>query len=371
MKIFIVSHHTSSLLNFRGQLLTEIVKAGHDVTVCAPENNPEFIEKFSEMGISFITFPLERNRMNPLKDIHSIRFLVKTIKKIKPDYVFSASTKPVIYGSLAARLAGVPKIFSMISGAGYAFMEGGIKKKLVNLLARFLFRLALKKNISVFFLNPDDRDLFLRLKLVRQKQTVVINGEGIDLEHFPAVPVSSRAPIFLMICRLVKDKGVVEYVEAARIVRHRFPEAIFNLLGPLDSDNPSALTKSQVDEWHEEGVIHYCGETNDVRPFLTSSNIFVLPSYYEGTPRTSLEAMATGRAILTTDVAGCRETVVEGKNGFLVPVKDVNALAEGMVRFIDDPDLIIEMGEASRKIVVNRFDVHKVNARIMEVLDLT
>jgi glycosyltransferase involved in cell wall biosynthesis len=340
------------------------------VTVCSPENDPEFIEKFSQMGISFIPFPLSRNGMNPIQDIYALLFLVKTLLKIKPDIVFSASTKPVIYGSLASRLARVPRVFSMISGAGYAFVEMGFKRKLINLLVRILFSQALKNNVSVFFLNPDDLNLFVRLGLVRKEQTVRINGEGVDLEHFQPVPLPQTASVYLMICRLVKDKGVVEYVEAARLVKSRYPETTFNLLGPYDSNNTSALAPSQIEKWQQEGIINYCGETNDVRPFLSESSVFVLPSYYEGTPRTTLEAMATGRPILTTDVAGCRETVIEGKNGFLVPLRDVKALAEAMERFIVDPDLILRMGKASREIVVQKFDVHKVNARIMEVLGL-
>jgi len=370
MKVFFVSHHTKSLLNFRGQLLSEFVQTGHDVTVCSPENDPECIEKLSGMGIAYITFPLARNGMNPIKDLYAFFFLVKTLVRIKPDLVFSVSTKPVIYGSLASRFAGVSRVFSMISGAGYVFTEGGFKRKLINLLARILFCLALKNNVSVFFLNPDDRSLFVRLGLVRQELTVLIDGEGVDLEQFQPVPLPKKSPVFLLICRLIKDKGVVEYVEAARIVKRRYPEATFDLLGPFDDNNTSALSRPQIEQWHQEGIINYCGETDDIRPFLSASSVFVLPSYYEGTPRTTLEAMATGRPILTTDVAGCRETVIEGKNGFLVPLKDVNALAEAMEKFIVDPDLIVRMGETSREIVVKRFDVHKVNARIMEVMGL-
>ncbi|MCH8312119.1 MAG: glycosyltransferase family 4 protein [Nitrospinae bacterium] len=184
------------------------------------------------------------------------------------------------------------------------------------------------------------------------------------------MPVPKNDPVFLLICRLVKDKGVVEYVEAARIIKSRYPKVTFNLLGPLDVNNPSAISKSQIEKWHQEGVIHYCGETEDVRPFLYAASVFVLPSYYEGTPHSTLEAMATGLPILTTDVAGCRETVIHGKNGFLVPLRDENALVKAMERFILDPDLISKMGETSREIVVNKYDIHQVNARIIAVMGL-
>ena len=370
MKIVVVSHHTKSLLNFRGQMIQEFVKAGHEVTVCAPENDPELVEKVSGMGVTFITFPLERNGMNPVKDLYANLFLVKTLRRIKPDYVFSSSMKPVIYGSISAWLAGVPRIYCMISGVGYAFIELGFKRKLINLMVRNLFRVALKKNVSVFFQNPDDRDLFVRLGLVRLKQTVMINGSGVDLQHFNQAPIPKSPPVFLSICRLIKDKGVVEYVDAARAIKSRHPEATFNLLGPLDTKNPSALSKSQIDRWQQEGVIHYCGETEDVRPFISESSVFVLPSYYEGTPRSALEAMSMGRPVITTDAPGCRETVSAGKNGFLAPVRNVDGLVEAMERFIADPELIARMGQTSREIVVERFDVHKVNARILEVMGL-
>jgi glycosyltransferase involved in cell wall biosynthesis len=368
MKIVVVSHHTRSLLNFRGQMLEEFVKAGHEVVVCAPENNPEYIEIFTQMGIAFITFPLVRNGMNPIKDLYALFFLVSTLLKIKPDCVFSASTKPAIYGSLAARLAGVPRFFSMISGVGYAF---GFERKLINLLVRFLFRLALKKNASVFFQNPDDRDLFVRLGLVYQAQTVLINGSGVNLEFYKPAPFPNNGPVFLMICRLFKDKGIVDYVDAARILKQHYPEASFNLLGPFDSNNPSALSRQQIETWQQEGLINYCGETNDVRPFISAASVYVLPSYYrEGTPRSALEAMAMGRPIITTDAPGCRETVMEGKNGFLIPIKNPQALAEAMKRFIENPDMIISMGEASRKYAVDKFDANKVNAIIVNAMKL-
>jgi glycosyltransferase involved in cell wall biosynthesis len=371
MKVFIVAHHTRSLLNFRTQLLASFVKEGHEVIVCSPDNDPEFLEKFSEMGISFITFPLERNGMNPLKDIYSLLFLVRTLKKIKPDVVYSASTKPVIYGSLAARLVGIPRVFSMISGAGYAFIEVGFMRKLINLLVRGLFHMSLKKNISVFFLNPDDRGLFVGLGLLSQKQAIVINGEGVDLKHFHSTPVPTSVPVFLLICRLIKEKGVIVYAEAARILKQKYPEVSFNLLGPFDCNNTSALSKSQIEKWHQEGGINYCGETKDVRPFISAASVFVLPSFYrEGLPRSTMEAMSMGRPIITTDWTGCRETVVEGENGFLIPIKNVDALVKAMERFIVNTDLIKKMGQCSRDLAVEKFDVNKVNDKIMKEMGL-
>lgn len=371
MKIVVVAHHTKSLMNFRGQMLSGFAKEGHDVTVCAPENNPEFIEKFSEMGISFITFPLARNGMNPIKDLKALFFLVKTLVEIKPDYVFSASMKPVIYGSLASRLAGVPKVYSLISGSGYAFMKTSLKTWLITIVVTSLYRLSLPKNRVVFFQNPDDLAQFVDFKLARKDQAVLVNGSGVDLEYYRPAPLVKNGPVFLLICRLIKDKGVVDYVDAARVLKQRYPEATFNLLGPFDSNNTSAISRSEIEKWHQENIIHYCGETNDVRPYISAASVYVLPSYYrEGTPRSALEAMAMGRPIITTDAPGCRETVVEGKNGYLVPIKDSQALAEAMERFIVDPEKIESMGKASRNYAVEKFDADKVNAKIMNTMGL-
>jgi len=371
MKIFIVAHHTKSLLNFRGGLLSEFVKSGHEVTVCAPENDPEFMETFSQMGIPFISFPLARNGMNPVKDLSALLFLVRTLNKIKPDYVFSASTKPVIYGSLASRFAGVPKVFSLISGAGYALTKTSLKNWLITLMVTSLYRLSLSGNRLVFFQNPDDLSQFVDLKLVRKEQTVLVNGSGVDLKYYQPAPIPQNGPAFLLMCRLIKDKGVMDYVDAARILKRRHPEAIFNLLGPFDDNNPSALSRPQIEKWHQEGLINYCGETNDVRPLISASSVYVLPSFYrEGTPRSALEAMAMGRPIITTDAPGCRETVIEGKNGFLVPIKNPKALATAMERFIEAPDLILRMGEASRNYAAEKFDADKVNAKIVGAMGL-
>lgn len=371
MKIVVVSHHTKSLLSFRGQMLSEFVKAGHEVTACAPDNDPKLVEKISRMGVSFITFPLSRNGMNLVKDLYSILFLVKTMLKIKPDYVFSSSAKPVIYGSLASWLTRVPRIFSLISGSGHALMKTTMKDRLLAIALTSLYRLSLLKNDAVFFQNPDDLNEFVDFKLAGKEQAVLVNGSGVDLEYYRPAPIVKNGPVFLLICRLIKDKGVIDYVDAARILKKRYPDAAFNLLGPFDGNNISALTRSQIEKWSQEGLINYCGETEDVRPFISDSSVYVLPSYYrEGIPRSVLEAMAMGRPIITTDAPGCRETVVEGKNGFLVPIKDAKALAAAMERFISDPEMIGKFGEASRNYAVEKFDVNKVNEKIMTAMGL-
>lgn len=360
-----------NLIPLRAPLLSQFVKAGHQVTVCGQNGSPETVRRLEKMGVKFVPVFLKQHGLNPVMDFYTLLNMIWVIRKIKPDIVFSAVIKTVIYGSLAARLAGITESFAMISGSGYAFMRTTFKAKVINILVRSLYRLSLPKIRVVYFQNPDDLSLFVDLKLVRKERAVLINGSGVDLEHHRPAPLVKNGPVFLLICRLIKDKGVIQYAEAARIIKRRYPSTRFNLVGSLDGNNPSAVPKAQIDQWHQEGIINYCGETDDVRPFIADASVYVLPSYYrEGTPHSTLEAMAMGRPIITTDAPGCRETVIHGKNGYLIPIKDVDALVESMERFIVNPELIGEMGEASRKYAAEKFDVKKVNSLIFQKMGL-
>jgi glycosyltransferase involved in cell wall biosynthesis len=258
----------------------------------------------------------------------------------------------------------------MVTGLGYVFMGNSPKQRLIRPLVSFLYRKALAANSKVFFLNSDDRRLFGRLGIADQPgKSVLINGEGIDIHHFSEQRIEPAPPKFLMIARLIRDKGIREYAEAARLLGKRHPQALFRLLGPPDV-NPTAVPLSQIQAWHGEGRIEYLGETRDVRPYLADANVFVLPSYREGLPVTIMEAMASGRPVVTTNAPGCRETVVDGDNGFLVPVGNAEALAEAMERFALQPELIKRMGRRSREIAEEKYDVHKVNATIMKSMAL-
>ncbi|MGH6943225.1 MAG: glycosyltransferase family 4 protein, partial [Geminicoccaceae bacterium] len=295
----------------------------------------------------------------------------KILGRLRPDLVLGYTPKGVIYGAGAARLAGIPRIYTMISGLGYPFIEGReLKRRLLKRTMLALYRRSLAYSRAVFFQNRDDLDEFRRLRLISDRQTVVrVEGSGVDTEHFAAAPVPEGPPAFLLIARLLRDKGIFEYVEAARRLRARHPDVAFRLLGPAD-DHPNAIGPEQLDSWRKEGVIEYLGETSDVRPYLSSSTAYVLPSYREGMPRTVLEAMSMGRAVITTDVPGCRETVVPGHNGFLVPLRDGAALADAMERFILQPDLTVAMGARSREIALERFDVRRVNAVMLRTMEL-
>lgn len=368
--VLVLASIAGSLVAFRGPLLQAIVQRGHRVIGCAPGAPAQVVEALAAMGVAYRPVPFDRTGLRPGRDLRTVHALAALFREVRPDIVLGYTIKPVIYGSLAAQLTGVPKQFSMITGVGHAFAAGNWQARALAPLVRALYRLALRSNDRLFFQNPDDRALFARLKLVcRPDQAVLINGSGIDLEAFRPAPLPA-ATSFLLLARLIAAKGIREYVAAARIIKARHPQAVFRLAGRID-DHPTAIPEREVDAWVEEGVVEYLGRLDEVRPAIARSSVYVLPSYYgEGVPRSVLEAMAMGRAIVTTDAPGCRETVREGANGYLVPGRDVPALVAALERLIAAPDLVAAMGRESRRIAVEKFDVRKVNAVILSAMGL-
>jgi len=368
--IIVIGSFAESLLNFRGPLLAEMRRRGHRVIGCAPDASEDVLKGLEAIGVEYRHIDINRVAINPLKDIVMFMSMVRLITDIHPDIVFNYTIKPVIYGSLAAWFSRVPAIYSMITGLGYVFIGKRVKIVLLRLAVRLLYRLGLVSNRAVFFQNQDDLDLFRRYDLIRnQGQAVLVNGSGVDVTHYRAKPVPP-CPSFLLIARLLKDKGVREYAEAARQVKQRHPKIPFRLAGWVD-ENPASISMELVLSWEQEGIIEFLGKLDDVRPALADCSVYVLPSYREGTPRTVLEAMATGRAIITTQAPGCRETIIEGENGFLVPVGDSAALAESMLRFIEKPALAVTMGARSRTLAMEKYEVNKVNQAILQSMDLS
>jgi len=362
-KILVVSGFAPSLINFRFELLQLWVSRGYKVVACAPEHDVEVIEKLKEIGVRYISYPMQRHGMNLFSDLKILMALRRIYKHEQADLCFHYTIKPVIYGSLAARLAGVSSVYSMVTGLGYAFMGKGWKRSMVRLLVTWLYRIALKCNDSVFFQNPDDIKLFLDRKIVNKGKEVLVQGSGVNLEHFSVKPLPNK-PYFLMIARLLKEKGVCEYIAAAKLVKQKYPDVQCSLAGWLE-DNAS-ITQQDLDKWVDEGAIIFLGKLEDVRPAIEASSVYVLPSYREGTPRTVLEAMAMGRAVITTDAPGCRETVVDGKNGLLVKVGSAEDLAEKMLILLQSAERVAQMGVNSLEMVKEKYDVHKVNAFMLE-----
>lgn len=367
-RILVLASYAQSLVTFRGALLMEMVAQGHDVIGCAPDAPSQVRRDLQKMGVSYQDIRLERVGMNPFKDVMTIINLVRLFGSCRPDIVLSYTIKPVIHGSLAARLANVSHVYSIITGLGYTFGGEGLKRKLLGIIARVLYRIALACNTRVFFQNPDDARLFQQKAIIRDAgKIVLINGSGIDIEAYQ-VAEHPAAMSFLLIARLLKAKGIREYAEAAAIVRKKYPHVRFRLVGWIDLDNPDSVSEQDVHQWVASGTIEYLGRLEDVRQAIADASVYVLPSYREGTPRSVLEAMAMGRPIITTDVPGCRETLVERGNGFLVPVKDVAALAEAIEEFIRHPEYIPRMGKESRRIAMEKYDVRKVNREILRAM---
>lgn len=373
MRILILASYAPSLINFRLDLMHDLRAAGHEVMAAAPGQDADVVHALGEIGVGYEPIDLDRAGVNPIRDLGSLVGLIKLFRRIRPDLVLAYTIKPVAYGLLAARLSGVRRRFGMITGLSYALMGGdGIKRRLLKRLTVRLYRQGLAGAEAVIFQNASDLAAFAENGMTRPGQkTVVVDGSGINLERFAAAPLPDGPPVFLLVARLLADKGIREYVDAARRLKRDHPDWRFQILGPLDI-TPTAIGKAEIDAWQQEGVIDYLGATKDVRPYLRACSAFVLPSYYpEGLPRSILEAMAIGRAIVTTDRPGCRETVVEAENGYLVPAGEIGPIATAMVDLGTEPGRLQAFGKASRDIAEHRFDVSLINQAILRILGVT
>jgi len=366
--IMVLSCHTHSLFWFRIDMMKSFLAKGYKVVAVGQEPEEDWTEKFSEMGIRYRQLYAERNGTNPIKDLKTLKSIQKIIDEEKPDKIFCYQAKTVIYGSLAAHSRKIHDIFPLIAGLGSVFRGSGLKNQVIRQILKTEYRMALKHAQAVIFQNPDDMGCFVDERIIPQEKCRMINGSGVDTSKF--VPtVYPETPAFLMIARLIRDKGVQEYLDACRAVKKKYPNVRCLLVGPYDT-NPSAIQPEELQKYIDDGSIEYFGEQYDVRPYLEQASVFVLPSYHEGTPKTVLEAMACGRAVITTDAPGCRETVTDGVNGLLVPIKDTDALISAMERLLSDIPLFERMGTEGRKIAVKKYDVNRVNSDIANIMKL-
>lgn len=370
MKKIVVTSNTSwSLYNFRLGLMNALKKEGFHVIAVAPED--EYSEKLKK-HFDFIALKhLDRKGKNPLKDIKLLVEYLSVYRKLKPELVINYTIKPNIYSSIACRLLRI-KTISVITGLGYVYVRRGWIEKIVDML----YKIALSGNEKIVFQNKEDYEEFLRRGIVTHVKALYIPGSGVNTEYFsPSIfnELNNRDEIFtfLMVSRLLWDKGVGEYVECARRIKEEFSEVRFWLLGPLDRGNPSAVPEEKLKEWVEEVLVEYLGVAEDVRPFICKADCVVLPTYYrEGLPRTILEAMAMEKPVITTDAPGCREAVIDGFNGFLIKPKDVKSLFQAMERMlILSPDERMEMGKRGRELVLEKFDEKIVIAKYLEIIE--
>lgn len=370
--VAVITSAAESLLHFRGPLLAEMIRRNLTVYALAPNLDDRIEARLRAVGIRPVSIDMERTGMRPLRDLRSAWSLMRTLRALRPDATFCYFIKPVIYGTIGARLAGVRRRYALIAGLGYVFTDDGaptVRRRLLAAIVAGLYRLALNACDIVFFQNRDDLQEMCRLTALPRNRAALTNGTGIDLSHFGETPVPGGPPVFLFIGRILREKGVEDFVAAARLLRARFPQAEFRIVGGYDT-NPGAISAAQV---AKEGWADIVGEPislADVRPAIAACSVFVLPSYREGKPRSTQEALAMGRAVITTDVPGCRDTVESGVNGFLVKVRDPNDLAAAMEHFLLDANLARRMGRESRKLAEDRFDVHRINDLILNQMDL-
>lgn len=370
-RIAMISSQAFSLSNFRGPLICDLVSAGVEVYALAPDYDCSQRAVLRTLGAVPVDFSLSRTGMNPLRDGFDVLRLAMLLRRLRIDMSFCYFIKPVIYGTLAAWLAGVPRRFALIAGLGFVFTPSGArpswKRRVLRMAVGALYRLALGRVERVIFQNEDDLAEFVEGGVVAREQAVCVRGTGVDLTEWPLAPPTTEPVTFLLAARLLREKGIVEYAQAARRVKAKYPTARFVLLGGLDP-NPGGLSRAEVEAWVVEGLLEWPGHV-EVKPWLAQASVYVLPSYYrEGVPRSTQEALATGLPVITTDAPGCRETVVDGDNGFLVPVRDAEALAGRMIRFVEQPELLETMGRSSRRLAEERFDVRRINERILGLL---
>ncbi len=369
MKIVIVASLAFSLVNFRRRLIADMVACGHQVLACAPDDDPDVAGQLAAMGVSYRVMPMQRVGLNPVADLRTLWWIVALLDRERPDLVLAYTQKPIVYSGIACRIVRRVRFFAMVSGLGHAFGNEG--SRWLRLLVARLYRSALARAEAIFVFNADDRPEMLRHRMISPAAPVVqVPGSGVDLSHYRAAPIPPGPLRFLMIARLLRSKGLFEFVEAARNVRARHPDVRFELLGPLDP-SPAGIGEEQLQAWKREGVVDYLGEARDVRPYLAAASVFVLPSWYrEGLPRTILEAMATGRAVVTTDMPGCREPISEGVNGYLVAPRDAGALEATLLRFVDDPSLVSEMGARGREIAEAHYSAEHVTDMLLSTMHL-
>ncbi|WP_299113605.1 glycosyltransferase family 4 protein [uncultured Winogradskyella sp.] len=369
-RILLIASYDGSLIRFRGDFIKSLVDSGFEVFAAAPSFAERNSLEIKNLGANPIEFNLQRTGLNPIKDFKSIKELKSIIKENKIDLVFPYTVKPVIYGSMAANMCKVP-VVSLITGLGYTFT--GLTKK-ARTLQRFnetLYKLSIRKNKSIVFQNRDDYQLFLDRKVISKKQNVdFVSGSGINLNKFRFKEKDASNKVsFLFIARLIQEKGVALYTEAAKILKKKYPQAEFHVIGAPEI-SPSAISLEELDELHKEGVIVFHGKQSNIEEHLHKTDIFVLPSYYrEGLPRTTLEANACGNPIITTDSVGCREAVKEGVNGFLIEPQNLDALVKPMEYFITNPNKIKQMGINSRTYAEERFDVNIINNDLIEIIN--
>ena len=375
MKIALIGTVAQNAILFRKDMILALKEKNHEVFVFCTDFTNDSKKRIENLGAVAVDYTLNRAGLNPFKDLLDTYKLSKKLKELEIDISFSYFVKPVIFGTIASKLAGVKRRFGMLEGLGYVFTDlpTGVskKQKILRAVQVFLYKLSFPYLEKIIFLNPDDPKDLIEKHNIKTKKVEVLGAIGLNLDEYSYSKPSLEKIRFIFIGRLLAEKGIFEYIKAAKIVKKDFPDVEFVVLGGLDEQNPGGLKKEELEKLLKDNIVLYPGFVKNVDEWIKDSSVFVLPSYYrEGVPRSTQEAMAIGRAVITTDVAGCRETVVDGLNGFLIPPFDANALADAMKKFIENPYLVEKMGEESYKIAKDKFDAKKVNDKLLKILEI-
>ncbi|MCZ4673876.1 glycosyltransferase family 4 protein [Citrobacter sedlakii] len=355
--ILLVANTLWSVYNFRYGVIRSLIENGYKVTVVGPHD--QYVQQLTEMGCNIELINLSPQGKNPFKDLCLIYELISIYKKLKPDFIFHYTIKLNIYGSIAAKLTN-SKSIAITTGLGFVFNQDTILTKFISLL----YSLAFRYSKEVWFLNNDDKAIFIKKNILKEDKAFILESEGVDTEYFaPAIKENSSVELtsgvtFLLIARMLWEKGVGEYVEAARRIKEKYADVRFQLLGACDSENPGAISSQEISNWHREGIIEYLGVTKDIRPFITNADCVVLPSFYrEGVPRVLMEAASMAKPIITTDNVGCKDVIIDGQTGFLCKSRDANDLVKVMLEFIAAPQVDkLRMGDCGRELMKEKFD---------------
>ncbi|WP_421309870.1 glycosyltransferase family 4 protein [Aeromonas veronii] len=363
-KLAFVANTAWSMFNFRHGLLSRLIYDGYQLTIIAPRD--EFSDKLQKMGCAVVDLPMEAKGTNPLQELKLIYTLYRIYQQLTPDFIIHYTIKPNVYGSFAAKIAGIPSL-AITTGLGYTFVNDNFIAK----IARQLYKMAFRYPKEVWFLNEDDRQAFLAYSLVSENKAKLLHGEGVNVSHFSPISSSSgsNSITFLLIARMLWDKGIGEYIEAARVIKSKYPKTHFQLLGACDVPNPSLISREQLSIWESEGIVEYLGTTDDVRAVIANVDCVVLPSYREGIPRTMLEAAAMAKPLIVSDAPGCKDVVINGKTGFLCKVKNRDSLAAAMELIINQSTQErVDMGVAGRNLVLQKFDEQVVIKKYIDML---
>jgi glycosyltransferase involved in cell wall biosynthesis len=365
LKVLLFANTSWYLYNFRLPLACALRDLGNEVVLLSPGEEP-YHHLLQEEGFTCLTISMRRERINPFSEIQTLWQTVHIYRHERPEIVHHFTVKPVLYGSFAAHLIDIHRIINAVPGLGYLFSNTSFKAKLLRNFAIQVYRIILR-NTQVIFQNPDDKAHFIQEKLVKRQQSTLIRGSGVDINRFLPTEESQGVPVIVLPARMLWDKGIQEFVDAAKNLHSKELQARFALVGAPDPGNPRSIPLDTLEQWNRDGNIEWWGWCDDMLSVYRAAHIVCLPSYREGTPKTLIEAAACGRPIVASDVPGCREVVQNGYNGLLVPAKDSNALAAALHRLIQNPEERCQMGKNGRQLAVNEFSTQRVVAETLSV----